>query len=301
VFTHSKTIPALTYVCKKFYLHPVKKICVCGAGTMGTGIAQVAAQSDFDVIVFDVNDKVLSKSKTSIEDSLRKLTEKGKISVEQKSKIEQRLTFTAEISDCIADVIIEAVAENVVIKQRLFDQLALLNNENTIFATNTSSIPVSALSYDKKYASQFAGMHFFNPAPVMKLVEIIRGEETPEIIIETLGDLAKKFGKTPVVCNDAPGFIVNRVARHYYLEAMHLLEQGVADVDTIDTVMEATGFKMGPFKLMDLIGMDVNYSVSNIIWNALGKPERLTPSVLQKEKVEANELGRKTGKGFYKY
>jgi len=286
---------------QKFYLHPVKKICICGAGTMGTGIAQVAAQSDFDVIVFDVNDQVLSKSKTSIVDSLQRLTEKGKISNEQKNKIARKVTFTAEINNCIADVIIEAVAENIVTKQQLFDQLAVLNNDKTIFATNTSSIPVAVLSHDKKYASRFAGMHFFNPAPVMKLVEIIRAPKTSEGIIDTLVELAKKFGKTPVVCNDAPGFIVNRVARHYYLEALQLLEQGVSDVDTIDLVMEATGFKMGPFKLMDLIGMDVNYSVSNIVWDALGKPERLTPSILQKEKVEANELGRKTGKGFYKY
>jgi 3-hydroxybutyryl-CoA dehydrogenase len=268
---------------------------------MGTGIAQVAAQSDFDVIVFDVNDEVLSKSKTSIVDSLQRLTEKGKISNEQKNKIARQVTFTAEINNCVADVIIEAVAENIVIKQQLFDQLAVLNNDNTILATNTSSIPVAVLSHDKNYASRFAGMHFFNPAPVMKLVEVIRAPKTSESIIDTLVELAKKFGKTPVVCNDAPGFIVNRVARHYYLEAMQLLEQGVSDVDTIDLVMEATGFKMGPFKLMDLIGMDVNYSVSNIVWDTLGKPERLTPSILQKEKVEANELGRKTGKGFYKY
>jgi len=301
VFIHSETIPALTYVCKNSYLYFIKKICVCGAGTMGTGIAQVAVQSDFDVIVFDVTNQVLSKSKTSIEDSLQKLEEKGKISSEQKNKIVQRLTFSVDINDCVADVIIEAVAENIVIKQQLFDQLASINNDSTILTTNTSSIPVSALSHDKKYASQFAGMHFFNPAPAMKLVEIIRAEKTPEIIIETLVDLAQRFGKTPVVCNDAPGFIVNRIARHYYLEAMQLLEQGAADVGTIDKVMEATGFRMGPFKLMDLIGMDVNYSVSNIIWDALGKPERLTPSVLQKEKVEANELGRKTGKGFYEY
>jgi len=164
---------------------------------MGTGIAQVAAQNDFDVIVFDVNDRVLSKSKASIEDGLQKLTEKGKVSVEQKSKIVQHITFTTEINDCIADVIIEAVAENLVIKQQLFDQLALLNSDNVIFATNTSSIPVSALSHDKKYTAQLAGMHFFNPAPVMKLVEIIRSQKTSEVIIEALVELAKKWVKRP--------------------------------------------------------------------------------------------------------
>ena len=282
-------------------MHPIKKICVCGAGTMGSGIAQLAAQSGFTVIQFDVNNQMLLKSKTSIEAGLQKLAEKGKISIEQKNKIVQQLTFTSEISDCIAGVIIEAVVEIKAVKQRLFDELALLNDHNTIFATNTSSIPVAELCRDKKYASQFAGMHFFNPAPIMKLVEIIRTEKTSGEVIETLMELAEQFGKTPVVCNDAPGFIVNRVARHYYLEAIQLLEKGVADIETIDLIMEATGFKMGPFKLMDLIGMDVNYSVSNIVWEALGKPERLRPSVIQKDKVEANELGRKTGKGFYKY
>jgi 3-hydroxybutyryl-CoA dehydrogenase len=183
----------------------------------------------------------------------------------------------------------------------LFDELFQINNAETIFATNTSSISVSELSYNKDYEDRLAGMHFFNPAPLMKLVEIIRAEKTSEQTIEVLVDLAKKFGKIPVVCSDAPGFIVNRVARHYYLEAMHLLEKGDADIETIDAIMEATGFTMGPFKLMDLIGMDVNYSVSNIVWEALGKPERLRPAITQKNKVDANELGRKTGKGFYEY
>jgi 3-hydroxybutyryl-CoA dehydrogenase len=144
-------------------------------------------------------------------------------------------------------------------------------------------------------------MHFFNPAPLMKLVEVIRGTQTDETVIAMLVDIAKRMQKVPVVCKDAPGFIVNRVARHYYLEAMQLVEQGLADPATIDQVMEATGFKMGPFKLMDLIGMDINYGVSQIVWEALGKPERLTPSPVQAAKVAAGELGRKTGKGFYDY
>ncbi len=135
----------------------------------------------------------------------------------------------------------------------------------------------------------------------MKLVEIVRTENTSPTVIEILIQLAKQLNKTPVICNDAPGFIVNRIARPYYLEAMKLIESGIADIETIDSIMEATGFKMGPFKLMDLIGMDVNYSVSNIVWEALGKPERLKPSEIQKQKVDANELGRKTEKGFYKY
>ncbi len=268
---------------------------------MGSGIAQVAAQNKFKVILFDVNKEMLSKSKTVIENSLQTLSDKKKINEEEKNEILQRIYFSPNINDCIADIVIEAVIENKEIKQKLFDELALINNDETIFVTNTSSISVIELSHDKNYAHRFAGMHFFNPAQVMKLVEIIRTEKTGESIIATLLELAKQLNKTPVVCNDAPGFIVNRVARHYYLEALQLIEENKTDIETIDAVMEATGFKMGPFKLMDMIGIDVNYSVSDIVWEALGKPERLKPSAIQKNKADAHELGRKTGKGFYKY
>jgi 3-hydroxybutyryl-CoA dehydrogenase len=286
---------------KKFLLQKQQKICICGAGTMGSGIAQLAAQNGFNVIQFDVNESMLLKSKASAENNLQKLVEKEKISAAEKQTIFQRISFTSNIQDCIADIIIEAVVENKIIKQELFDELAQINNTTTILATNTSSLSVTGLSNDKNYAERFAGMHFFNPPQLMKLVEIVRTEKTSAAVIETLTGLAKQLNKTPVICNDAPGFIVNRVARPYYLEAMKLVEDGVTDIETIDLIMEATGFKMGPFKLMDLIGMDVNYSVSNIVWEALGKPERLKPSVIQKQKVDANELGRKTGKGFYKY
>jgi 3-hydroxybutyryl-CoA dehydrogenase len=276
-------------------------ICVCGAGTMGSGIAQLAAQNGFTVIQFDVNKDMLSKSRTSVQNNLQKLAEKGKISSEEKQSVLQRITFTSNIKDCIADIIIEAVVENKDIKQQLLDEIAEINNDGAILATNTSSLSVTELSDGKNYATRFAGMHFFNPPQLMKLIEIVRTEKTSAAAIETLTTLAKQLNKTPVICNDAPGFIVNRIARPYYLEAMKLIENGVADIETIDSLMEATGFKMGPFKLMDLIGMDVNYSVSNIVWEALGKPERLKPSPIQKDKVDANELGRKTGKGFYKY
>lgn len=279
----------------------IKTIGVCGAGTMGSGIAQVAAQFGFEVVLFDTNEQMLVKSKTSIESSLQKLVEKQKITAAEKDTILNRISFTGSIDNCIADVVIEAIVENKTIKQALFDKLALINSASTIFATNTSSISVATLSEGKNYAARFAGLHFFNPAPVMKLVEVVHSKHTSKEVIDTLVALARQLGKTPVVCADAPGFIVNRVARPYYLEAMYLLEKNMADVESIDAVMEATGFKLGPFKLMDLIGMDINYSVSNIVWEALGQPGRLTPSTIQKNKVEANELGKKTGKGFYEY
>lgn len=279
----------------------IKTICVCGAGTMGSGIAQVIASNNIHVIQFDVNESMLEKSKTAIANNLQKLVDKGRLEQARRSDILQRITFTSSIKDCVGELIIEAVVEDKLIKQNLFDELATINTGATIFATNTSSISITALSKEKKYASRFAGLHFFNPAPLMKLVEIIRTEHTNDEVIDTLKKFTEQLGKTAVVCNDAPGFIVNRVARHYYLEAMQIAEKGIADIRTIDTIMEATGFKMGPFKLMDLIGLDVNYAVSNIVWNELGRPERLKPSRLQKDKVDANELGKKSGKGFYEY
>jgi 3-hydroxybutyryl-CoA dehydrogenase len=278
-----------------------KKICVCGAGTMGNGIAQVAAQSGFSTILFELNADVLNKAKISIKASLSKLEEKGKLAVGSSESIFNKIIFTSDIADCRADVIIDAIIENLHAKISLFNQLSAINGAQTIYATNTSSLPVTEIAIATKDHTRVAGMHFFNPAPVMKLVEIVAAENTSTEVINELVELSRQFGKTPVVCKDAPGFIVNRVARHYYLEAMKLAAEGAADPETIDKVLEAAGFKMGPFKLMDMIGLDINYSVSNIVWEALGKPLRLTPSPLQKAKVDSGDLGRKTGKGFYQY
>jgi 3-hydroxybutyryl-CoA dehydrogenase len=282
-------------------MNQVKTICVCGAGTMGSGIAQVAAQSGFNAIQYDLSEAMLEKSKAGIEKNLDFLISRQKIPAEQKQEILSRIIFTSVLEDCKADVVIEAIVESKQAKTELFNKLAAINDVSTVFATNTSSISVTEIGADANDATRVAGMHFFNPAPLMKLVEVVKGAQTSAEVVNMLVDLSKKMGKTPVVCKDAPGFIVNRVARHYYLEAMKLIELGQADVETVDAVMEATGFKMGPFKLMDLIGMDINYGVSNIVWEALGKPDRLTPSPVQKAKVDAGELGRKTGKGFYQY
>ena len=282
-------------------LENIKTICVCGAGTMGSDIAQIAAQSGYNIIQFDVNEAMLEKSEANIRTALQKLVGKNKLSEDEKNAALNRLSFTHAIDDCKADIIIEAIIENREAKIDLFNKLVSINNAETIFTTNTSSISVEEIAVSTPVASRVAGMHFFNPAPLMKLVEIVATNRTHKKVIETLTALAKQLGKIPVVCSDAPGFIVNRVARQYYLEALSLLERGLTDIETIDAVMEATGFKLGPFKLMDLIGIDVNYSVSNIVWEALGKPERLKPSVIQKSKVDKDELGRKTGRGFYIY
>lgn len=278
----------------------INTIAVCGAGTMGSGIAQVCAQHGLNTIQFDVDENMLSKSEENIQKSVAFLVQKQKITDAEKIQILQRITFTNQIEHCKADLIIEAIIEQSEAKQKLFHQLNLIN-PNCIIVSNTSSISINQLAGSIANPERFAGMHFFNPAPVMKLVEIIEGFDTSSEVINTLINLAKKLGKTPVTCKDSPGFIVNRVARHYYLEAMKLIEAGITDIATIDAALENSGFKMGPFKLMDLIGIDINFSVSNIVWDALGKPERLRPSIIQQQKVEAGNLGKKTNKGFYNY
>lgn len=275
-------------------------ICVCGAGTMGSGIAQVAAQSGFYTILFDVNASMLEKAATGIEKSLQTLADKNKISAAAKADIQERLKFTADSNDCLAEVFIEAIVEKLEAKTALFNQLNEVNHSEVIFATNTSSLSVTAIAAKVINPQRVVGMHFFNPAPTMKLVEVVQASQTSEATLRTIMLLAGQMGKIPVLCKDAPGFIVNRVARPYYLEALRLMEAGVA-IETIDQLMEASGFKMGPFRLMDLIGNDINYAVSTSLYQALGKPPRLEPSAIQKEKVEKGELGRKTGKGYYDY
>jgi 3-hydroxybutyryl-CoA dehydrogenase len=279
----------------------IQTICVCGAGTMGSGIAQVAAQNGFHALLFDVNPAVLEKAKVSLAHNLQSLVDKGRLPAAEMTTILGRISFVSDINDCIADLIIEAIVEIADAKAGLFNQLAEVNHSETIFATNTSSLSVASIAAKVVHPERVAGMHFFNPAPVMKLVEIVRAPQTGEAVVQALYDLALQMGKTPVHCKDAPGFIVNHVARPYYLEALRLVEQGLSDVDTIDAVLESAGFKMGPFRLMDLIGNDVNYAVSCSVYEALGKPARLQPSFIQKERVDKGELGRKSGRGYYQY
>ncbi len=276
-------------------------ICICGAGTMGSGIAQVSAQSGFKTILFDLNESVLQKAKEAIQKNLQFLVDKQKISQEEKESIFQRIQFLDDVKKCIADVIIEAIIEKVDAKVSLFNQLATINNAETIFATNTSSLSISDIQKDILHPQRVVGMHFFNPAYLMKLVEVVKGEQTDDGVAKTVYNLCKQMNKTPVMCKDAPGFIVNRVARHYYLEAMKLVELNMATFENVDEIMESSGFKMGPFKLMDFIGMDINLSVTQSMYEAFNKIERFAPSHIQIEKVEKGELGRKTGEGFYQY
>ncbi|MEO8404813.1 MAG: 3-hydroxyacyl-CoA dehydrogenase NAD-binding domain-containing protein [Chitinophagaceae bacterium] len=279
----------------------VNSICICGAGTMGSGIAQVSAQSGFYTILYELNAAVLEKAKTSIEKDLQKLVDKGKITAEQKAKTLQRILFTSDLQICQADVFIEAIIEKPGIKSGLFNQLAEMNHSECIFATNTSSLSVTAIAAPVKNPERVIGMHFFNPAPLMKLVEVVNTSYTNEKTTQTILELTRAMGKTPVLCKDSPGFIVNRVARPYYIESLRQVEQDVTDFAQADRLLEATGFKMGPFKLMDLIGNDVNYAVSVSVYEQSGNPERLKPSPIQKERVDKGEFGKKTGKGYYQY
>jgi 3-hydroxybutyryl-CoA dehydrogenase len=276
-------------------------ICICGAGTMGAGIAQTCALSGLDTTVYDKDASSTEQAKAKIEKELARMEEKTKITREQKKGTLGRLRFTHNPDDCVAEVIMEAIAENLEAKSALFKHLAQINGAKTILATNTSSLSVGAIAENLEHPERVIGIHFFNPAPVMKLVEIVKTDFTSERTIHCATHLVERLGKTAVVSRDLPGFIVNRVARPFYLEALWLAEEVFSDYQAIDQLMEASGFKMGPFRLMDLIGNDVNYAVSSSLYEALGKPGRLKPSGLQEQKVQIQALGKKTGIGFYRY
>ncbi|WP_212000990.1 3-hydroxyacyl-CoA dehydrogenase family protein [Chitinophaga sp. HK235] len=279
----------------------IHSIAVCGAGTMGAGIAQVAASSGFKTILFDIRQPGLDKARAQITKSLATAVEKGRLAAAEQEQILERITFTSDISLCVADVIIEAIIEQLAAKTDLFTQLAAINKQDTIFASNTSSLSVSELAATIPHPERVAGMHFFNPAHLMKLVEVVSGIQTSPETANAVYELAQTMGKVPVRVKDSPGFIVNRVARHYYLEAMLLAEQKVADFSTIDQLLENAGFRMGPFALMDLIGNDINLAVTQSLYDAFKQAPRFKPNELQEQRVKDGKLGRKTGLGFYRY
>jgi 3-hydroxybutyryl-CoA dehydrogenase len=279
----------------------IKKVAIAGAGTMGAGIAQVTAQAGFDTLLYDISEDMLHTAQKSIEQSLAVLVQKGKITNEQASTIANRICYTHSIQDLVCDLVIEAIVEKVDIKQTFFTNVAAINSVDTILASNTSSIPITQIAAGIPNPERVVGIHFFNPAPVMKLVEIISGVATDKAIADFCFQWVSALGKTCVHAADAPGFIVNRVARHYYVEGLKLAEEQVADFKSIDILMESAGFKMGPFKLMDLIGVDTNFSVTTSIYQLFHQDGKFRPSRIQQQKVLAGHHGRKTGKGFYEY
>jgi len=282
-------------------LSDIHIIAIAGSGAMGSSITQVAAQAGFVTLIYDINPQQLEKAKTAISKNLDVAIEKYKLTVQQKDEILKRIKFTPDFNELQADVIIEAIIEKLEAKQDLFRRLAAINDTRCILATNTSSIPITRIAAGVPNPGRVVGMHFFMPAHVMKLVEVISGALTSNDVTETIRQLAEKMGKTAVLAKDSPGFIVNRVARHYYVESLRILEENAASFEDIDALMEATGFRMGPFRLMDFVGNDINFSVTSSLHESFHYDSKFRPSRIQQQKVESGQLGRKTGKGFYDY
>ena len=276
---------------------------VIGAGTMGIGIAQVAASAGHSVMLFDVNAEASSRALSALHQRLQQRVDAGKADAHTTQQLLARIqiaTALTELAPCT--LVIEAIAERLEIKQSLFRDLEAICSPQTLFTSNTSSLSITAIASALKHPQRMAGLHFFNPAPVMKLVEIVRGLETDGDTLHALRELAVAWKKQPVVCRSTPGFIVNRVARPFYAETLRALEEQIATPATLDAVLrDAGGFAMGPLQLTDLIGHDVNYAVTESVFHAFGSDPRFQPSLVQKELVEAGHLGRKSGRGFYRY
>jgi 3-hydroxybutyryl-CoA dehydrogenase len=276
---------------------------VIGSGAMGAGIAQVAATAGHTVFVYDNNSKSLEKAQTSLKSSLAKLLEKQKISAEQSQNISKNINFVSDLNAFAkCNLVIEAIVENLEVKQKVFSDLEKIVSADCILSSNTSSLSITSIAAACSKPERVLGIHFFNPATIMPLVEIIPGIATQPNLAAEVKKLIDTWGKVTVIAKDTPGFIVNRVARPFYSEALRIYEEGIADMPTIDWAMkEFGGFKMGPFELMDLIGHDVNYIVTETVWKQFYFDPRFKPSLSQKRLLEAGFLGRKSGRGFYNY
>lgn len=280
----------------------IKTVGVAGAGSMGAGIVQVAAQSGFQVRVVDVNEGVLDRAEKTIKKSLERMLKKEKITEEQMQQVLERISFSTDLNT-LADVpfIFEAVFEDIEIKKELFGKLDTICGDEVVYATNTSSLAITEMAALAKRPAKFVGMHFFNPVPVMKLVEVIPALQTETATTELAKEMAKKLGKTSITCKDTPGFVVNRLLVPYMLDAVRLLEEGVASAEDIDTAMKlGCGMPMGPLELQDFAGADIGYHVGNIFYEYM-KEARFAPPGLLRNMVKAGYLGRKSGKGFYDY
>ena len=279
----------------------MQTLAVVGAGTMGLGIAQLGVQHGLPTVLFDLSPSALEKAQAAIAAGLGKLVEKNKLTPTARAAALARLTLTTDLADVRADCIIEAVVERLDVKHQLFKDLAALNGPETILASNTSSLPITQLAAPVPGPERVVGLHFFNPAPLMPLVEVISGVATAPAVADAVLALARRLGKTPVRAADAPGFIVNRVARHYYVESLKAVEENVAPFEVVDELLEASGFKMGPFRLMDLIGVDTNFLVTSAMFASFHQDGKFRPSRVQQQKVDAGHHGRKSGRGFYTY
>ena len=276
---------------------------IVGSGAMGSGIAQVAATAGHTTVVYDTNAAALEKAKTNLSSVLNKLVEKGKINLDKSKNIFSSIKFTNTFSDLSScKLVIEAIVENLEIKQKVFADLEKIVSADCILASNTSSLSITSIASACTKPERVIGIHFFNPAPLKPLVEIIPGIATDSHIPEQIKKLIESWKKIPVIAKDTPGFIVNRVARPFYGESIRIYEEGVADFATIDSAMkDIGGFKMGPFELMDLIGNDINYTVTETVWKQFFYDPKYKPSLTQKRLVEAKQFGKKSGRGYYNY
>jgi 3-hydroxybutyryl-CoA dehydrogenase len=279
----------------------IRSVGIVGSGTMGQGIAQVCASAGFDVKVYDVNPDQAMSARAKISGTLQNLVDKNKIDSSAKAKIEQRISIASHIEELSCDLIIEAAVEDLAVKRKIFGQIESVVAATAILVSNTSSIPITQIASALKHPSRFAGLHFFNPAPIMKLVEIIKCVQTDGSTVTQLQNFCQAIHKQSVLAQDSPGFIVNRVARHFYVESLKLQEENVADFQTNEKLLRASGFKMGAFELMDLIGIDVNFAVTSSLYNGFYQDAKFRPSRIQQQKIDAGELGKKSGKGFYDY
>ncbi len=276
---------------------------IIGSGTMGSGIAQVAATAGCKVKLYDTNKTALDKSKAALEKILTRLIEKGRIDTLEKERIEGNITYVDQLKDLAdANLTIEAIVENLEIKKKVFSELERYVSNDAIIASNTSSLSIASIASSLKIPERCIGIHFFNPAPLMKLVEVIPAIQTSEAVVNNCIQIISDWKKTVAVAKDTPGFIVNRVARPFYGESLRIYEEGIADFATIDrSLKELGGFRMGPFELMDFIGNDVNYTVTETVFTAFYFDPRYRPAFTQKRYAEAGYLGRKSGKGYYNY
>lgn len=275
---------------------------ICGAGTMGRGIAISSLQAGHDVILFDIAEAACAKAATYVIDQLAKAVEKGKMTSDQLATATAAFGTATDLSALAAcDLVIEAIAEHLDIKHELFRTLESLCRPDAILASNTSSISITSLARCLERPERFVGLHFFNPAHIMKLVEVIKGTLTSDETVRMAVDVARGMGKTTVIANDVPGFIVNRVARNFYNEAQRVAMERCASPEQIDRLLKGLGFRMGPFELMDLIGVDVNLDVTKSMYAQYFNEPRFNPSLLQQQTVDAGLHGRKTGRGFYDY
>ncbi|MDF2091156.1 3-hydroxyacyl-CoA dehydrogenase NAD-binding domain-containing protein [Knoellia sp. 3-2P3] len=283
--------------------HPAHQpVSVVGAGAMGAGIAQVAASAGHPVTLVDAVSGVVEKAVAGIIASLQRQEAQGRISSAQLEETVERITPVDSLSQLPQSaLVIEAVREDLATKRALFAQLAERQRPDTVLASNTSSLDIGAIAEGLPEPGRVIGLHFFNPPPAMRLVEVVRGRESAASVVETAADLMRAWGKTPVVCASTPGFIVNRVARPFYGEAQRMLMDGVADAATLDAALRSAGFRMGPLELTDLIGQDVNLAVGTSVWEQTGRDPRYAPTALQQDLVAAGHLGRKTGRGVYSY